>query len=102
MIEENKKKLEELNLSLLTKSLWETASPKPSPVKQVKKRKIDVGSESFERMTSGRLSDKPAPNYRDVMDSCFPLFICLLRHSCCFGFDFRVFFKGHFRLFVMF
>ncbi|KAK1318089.1 hypothetical protein QJS10_CPB04g01585 [Acorus calamus] len=31
MIEENKKKLEELNLSLLTKSLWETASPKPSP-----------------------------------------------------------------------
>ncbi|KAK1256941.1 B3 domain-containing protein [Acorus gramineus] len=30
-IEENKKKLEELNLSLLTKSLRETASPKPSP-----------------------------------------------------------------------
>ncbi|KAK1301659.1 B3 domain-containing protein [Acorus calamus] len=30
-IEENKKKLEELNLSLLTKSLRETASPKPYP-----------------------------------------------------------------------
>ncbi|KAK1291135.1 hypothetical protein QJS10_CPB17g00449 [Acorus calamus] len=65
-IEENKKKLEKLNLTLLTKSLRETASPKPSPVKQVKKRKIDVGSESFERRRSGRLSDKPAPNYRDV------------------------------------
>ncbi|KAK1325979.1 B3 domain-containing protein [Acorus calamus] len=66
-IEENKKKLDELNLSLLTKSLRETASPKPYPVKQVKKRKIDVGSESFERRRSGRLSDKPAPNYRGVM-----------------------------------
>ncbi|KAK1325980.1 hypothetical protein QJS10_CPA01g01206 [Acorus calamus] len=66
-IEENKKKLEELDLSLLTKSLRETASPKPYPVKQVKKRKIDVGSKSFERRWSGRLSDKPAPNYRDAM-----------------------------------
>ncbi|CAI9115751.1 OLC1v1016743C1 [Oldenlandia corymbosa var. corymbosa] len=64
-MEENKKKLEQLHLPLLSQALHKTASsPKASPMKKVKPRPI--GTELVAVRRSGRLTNKPTPDYKEV------------------------------------
>ncbi|XP_022135700.1 B3 domain-containing protein At3g19184-like isoform X2 [Momordica charantia] len=64
-LEENKKRMEELNLNKLADAL-KSSSPKSSPTKQLKRprRPLDVSSVSVRR--SSRFADKPPPNYKEV------------------------------------
>ncbi|OMO85263.1 hypothetical protein COLO4_21689 [Corchorus olitorius] len=66
-MEENKKRMEELNLKTLSQAL-NKASPKRSPMKQQGKKprtpRIAVDVTAVRR--SGRVADKPKPNYKDV------------------------------------
>ncbi|KAL5855606.1 hypothetical protein ACOSQ3_005441 [Xanthoceras sorbifolium] len=59
-LEENKKRMEELNLTNLSHSLKTTHSPKPSPIK---KRAHKQQLEQLRR--SNRVANKPPPNYKD-------------------------------------
>ncbi|KAL3505186.1 hypothetical protein ACH5RR_035027 [Cinchona calisaya] len=63
-MEENKKKLEQLHLPLLSQALNKAASPKPSPMKKVKPRTIRTELVPVRR--SGRFANKPAPHYKEV------------------------------------
>ncbi|KAL3538884.1 hypothetical protein ACH5RR_002250 [Cinchona calisaya] len=65
-LEQNKKKLEELNLTKLSQALHTTISPKPSPMKKVKPRvpRQPVDPSSVRR--SSRVADKPLPNYKEI------------------------------------
>ncbi|XP_044488874.1 B3 domain-containing protein At3g19184 isoform X3 [Mangifera indica] len=60
-LEENKKKLEELNLTKLAQAL-KTPTPKKSPVK----RRVIKSPKSLEPVRrSSRCADKPTPNYKE-------------------------------------
>nr|GMD67425.1 B3 domain-containing protein At3g19184-like [Ipomoea batatas] len=62
-LEENKKRMEELNLNKLAQAL--RTSPKPSPMKKTKPRaKQPVELTAVRR--SSRVADKPAPNYKEM------------------------------------
>ncbi|XP_019157841.1 PREDICTED: B3 domain-containing protein At3g19184 [Ipomoea nil] len=62
-LEENKKRMEELNLNKLAQAL--RTSPKPSPMKKTKPRaKLPVELTAVRR--SSRVADKPAPNYKEI------------------------------------
>ncbi|WCJ17653.1 B3 domain-containing protein At3g19184 [Euphorbia peplus] len=64
-MEENKKRMEVLNLKNLSLDL-QTASPKKSPMKQVKAR-FHIVKEMVPVRRSTRLTDKPAVSYKDVV-----------------------------------
>ncbi|KAF3636543.1 B3 domain-containing protein [Capsicum chacoense] len=65
-LEENKKRMEELNLTKLAQAVRSATSPKPSPMKKVKPRvRQEVDLSSVRR--SNRVADKPAPNYREAV-----------------------------------
>ncbi|XP_059314043.1 B3 domain-containing protein At3g19184-like [Lycium ferocissimum] len=64
-LEENKKRMEDLNLTKLAQAVRNATSPKPSPMKKMKPRvKQEVDKSTVRR--SNRVADKPAPNYREV------------------------------------
>ncbi|VFQ85950.1 unnamed protein product [Cuscuta campestris] len=60
-LQENKRRMEELNLNKLAQSL--RPSPKPSPMK---KTKTKVPLDLIPVRRSSRVSDKPAPNYKEI------------------------------------
>lgn len=64
-MEENKKRMEQLNLHKLAQSLKASSSPakspKPSPVKRLKGRSEQVSPVR----RSSRMADKPLPNYKE-------------------------------------
>ncbi|KAG6571981.1 Pentatricopeptide repeat-containing protein, mitochondrial, partial [Cucurbita argyrosperma subsp. sororia] len=63
-LEENKKRMEELNLNKLADAL-KSSSPKSSPTKQLKRPRqpLDISSLSVRR--SSRFADKPPPSYKE-------------------------------------
>ncbi|KAL2458941.1 B3 domain-containing protein [Forsythia ovata] len=63
-LEENKKRLEELNLSQLSIALKNASSPKPSPMKKAKPR--TPRTEIVPVRRSERFSNKSAPHYKEV------------------------------------
>ncbi|XVF36251.1 hypothetical protein REPUB_Repub19eG0041900 [Reevesia pubescens] len=63
-VEENKKRMEALNLPQLSQAL-RTPSFKPSPKKQVKPRTVEKQLVVVRR--SGRVAKKPAPFYNEVL-----------------------------------
>lgn len=65
-LEENKKRMEELNLTKLALAVRNATSPKPSPMKKVKPRvRQEVDLSAVRR--SNRVADKPPPNYREIL-----------------------------------
>nr|GMD64745.1 B3 domain-containing protein At3g19184-like [Ipomoea batatas] len=71
-LEENKKRMEELNLNKLAQALRN--SPKPSPMKKTKPRaKQPVELTAVRR--SSRVADKPAPNYKEFSLIFFGIFV---------------------------
>ncbi|KAK6241045.1 hypothetical protein SCA6_006434 [Theobroma cacao] len=64
-LEENKKRMEELNLKNLSQALKNT-SPKPSPMKQMKPRTPRQRVDLTAVRRSSRVADKPKPNYKDI------------------------------------
>ncbi|XP_062177484.1 B3 domain-containing protein At3g19184-like isoform X2 [Alnus glutinosa] len=65
-LEENKKRLEELNLGKLAKAL-KASSPRPSPAaKQVRRPKLPVDLSSVSVRRSSRVAAKPPSNYHEV------------------------------------
>uniref|UniRef100_A0A7C8Z1H0 TF-B3 domain-containing protein n=2 Tax=Opuntia streptacantha TaxID=393608 RepID=A0A7C8Z1H0_OPUST len=66
-LEENKKRMEQLNLHKLAQSLKATSSPskspKSSPVKKLKGRSDQLPLTPVRR--SSRMADKPVPNYKE-------------------------------------
>ncbi|GAA0153903.1 hypothetical protein Leryth_014538 [Lithospermum erythrorhizon] len=65
-LEENKKRMEQLNLHKLSQSLNKTLSPKPSPMKGVSKPR-SIRTELVPVRRSSRLTDKPTPMYKEVV-----------------------------------
>ncbi|KAK4348806.1 hypothetical protein RND71_031561 [Anisodus tanguticus] len=65
ILEENKKRMEELNLPLLSQALKNSTSPKPSPMKKTKPRII--GTELVAVRRSPRVAKNPAPEYKEVV-----------------------------------
>lgn len=65
-LEENKKRMEELNLHKLSESLRTARSPKSSPVKKVKPRTPRSPVDLSAVRRSSRFVDKPSPNYKEV------------------------------------
>ncbi|KAM0007967.1 putative transcription factor B3-Domain family [Helianthus debilis subsp. tardiflorus] len=63
-LEENKRRMEELHLPLLTKALKTAHSPKPSPMKRTQPRAI--GTEMVMVRRSGRVANLPAPVYKEI------------------------------------
>lgn len=64
-LEENKKRMEELNLNKLADAL-KFSSPKSSPTKQLKRPRQPLDKSSFSVRRSSRFADKPPPNYKEV------------------------------------
>ncbi|GKD45055.1 B3 domain-containing protein-like protein [Tanacetum coccineum] len=64
-LEENKRRMEELNLPQLTQALKTAHSPKPSPMKRAKPRVI--GTEMVEVRRSSRVQSLPAPVYKEIV-----------------------------------
>ncbi|XP_062177639.1 B3 domain-containing protein At3g19184 isoform X3 [Alnus glutinosa] len=64
-LEENKRRLEELNLGKLAEAL-KASSPKPSPAKQVRRPKLPVDLSSVRVRRSSRVAAKPPPSYQEV------------------------------------
>ncbi|EXC17357.1 B3 domain-containing protein [Morus notabilis] len=65
-LEENKKRMEELNLTKLAQAL-KPSSPKSTPVKKLRPRNgLPVEPSSLPLRRSSRVSNKPPPNYKDV------------------------------------
>lgn len=64
-LEENKKRMEELQLPQLTQALKTAHSPKPSPMKRTKPRVI--GTEMVEVRRSSRVANIPAPAYKEIV-----------------------------------
>ncbi|KAK7830448.1 b3 domain-containing protein [Quercus suber] len=62
-VEENKKRMEALNLPLLSQALKTSSSPKPSPKKQAKPRVAQKLVVEVRRST--RFVNKPAPIYKE-------------------------------------
>ncbi|XP_077251483.1 AP2/B3-like transcriptional factor family protein [Tasmannia lanceolata] len=70
-LEENKKRMEDLNLSQLSQTL-KNASPKPSPAKPAKPRFIQKEDLALvEVRRSSRVANKPPPDYKDTI----PLYV---------------------------
>ncbi|XP_027084372.1 B3 domain-containing protein At3g19184 [Coffea arabica] len=65
-LEQNKKKLEQLNLTKLSQALHSTISPKPSPMKKVKPKVARQPVDPSTIRRSSRVADKPPPNYKEV------------------------------------
>ncbi|KAF3435389.1 hypothetical protein FNV43_RR22478 [Rhamnella rubrinervis] len=66
-LEENKKRMKELNLSNLAQAL-KTSSPKSSPVRQVKPRsRLPLEPSTVPPRRSSRVADKPPPCYKEVL-----------------------------------
>ncbi|KAL1546980.1 B3 domain-containing protein-like protein [Salvia divinorum] len=63
-LEENKKRMEELHLPLLTQALKDASSPKPSPMKKTKPR--TARTELVPVRRSLRFSNKSAPEYKEI------------------------------------
>ncbi|XP_050267202.1 B3 domain-containing protein At5g42700 isoform X4 [Quercus robur] len=63
-VEVNKKRMEALNLRLLSQALKTSSSPKPSPTKQAKPRVVQKQLVVVRRST--RFANKPAPIYKEV------------------------------------
>ncbi|GKV22502.1 hypothetical protein SLEP1_g32367 [Rubroshorea leprosula] len=63
-LEENKKRMEELNLNKLAQAFHQS-SPKSSPAKQVKPRGPRQPVDLTPVRRSSRVADKPKPNYKD-------------------------------------
>lgn len=64
-LEENKKRMEELKLTALAQSLRTSSSPKPSPMKKVKRtprKPLDLSAVR----RSNRVADKPPASYKEV------------------------------------
>ncbi|CAI0558178.1 unnamed protein product [Linum tenue] len=70
-MEENKKRMEALNLPLLSQSL-RTTSPNPSPMKQSAPRPRVVKKEVVVVRRSSRVANKPSPVYAEVGESLVP------------------------------
>ncbi|KAF5448666.1 hypothetical protein F2P56_029176 [Juglans regia] len=64
-LEENKKRMEELNLGKLAQAL-KASSPRTFPVKQVKRPRQPVDLSSVRVRRSSRVSGKPPPTYKEV------------------------------------
>ncbi|XP_058224958.1 B3 domain-containing protein Os06g0194400-like [Rhododendron vialii] len=64
-VEENKKRMEELHLPLLSLSLKKQLSPKPSPVKRGTARVIRKELIAVRR--SSRISNQPVPVYKELV-----------------------------------
>lgn len=65
-IEENKKRWQELKLTMLAEDVHKATSPKPSPMKKVKPTvRQEVDRSAVRR--SNRVADKPPPNYKEVL-----------------------------------
>ncbi|KAL5721424.1 hypothetical protein ACHQM5_005074 [Ranunculus cassubicifolius] len=64
-LEENKKRMEDLNLTKLALAV-RNASPKPSPMKQVKPRTAIKGTTLVQVRRSARVSKNPEPVYKEV------------------------------------
>ncbi|KAG5625148.1 hypothetical protein H5410_010366 [Solanum commersonii] len=63
-IEENKKRWQELKLTMLAEDVHNATSPKPSPMKKVKPTvRQEVDRSAVRR--SNRVADKPPPNYKE-------------------------------------
>ncbi|CAN4092734.1 unnamed protein product [Withania somnifera] len=63
ILDENKKRMEELNLPLLTQAHKNSTSPKPSPMKRTKPPVI--GTELVAVRRSPRIAKSPAPEYKE-------------------------------------
>ncbi|KAG7976169.1 hypothetical protein I3843_06G136500 [Carya illinoinensis] len=63
-LEENRKRMEELNLGRLAQAL-KASSPKPSPMKQAKRPTQPVDPSSVRVRRSSRVASKPPPNYKE-------------------------------------
>ncbi|XP_047983748.1 B3 domain-containing protein At5g42700-like [Salvia hispanica] len=63
-LEENKKRMEELHLPLLTQAFKDASSPKPSPMKKTKPR--IARTELVPVRRSLRFSNKSAPEYKEI------------------------------------
>ncbi|XP_076949092.1 B3 domain-containing protein At3g19184-like [Bidens hawaiensis] len=72
-LEENKKRMEELKLTVLAQSLRTISTPKPSPMKKVNRTPRKPVDMSAVRR-SNRVADKPPANYKEVPIE--PLGIC--------------------------
>ncbi|TKY75078.1 B3 domain-containing protein [Spatholobus suberectus] len=64
-LEENRKRMEALNLPLLSQALQKSPSPKSSPLKQVKSRTIEKEVVVVRR--SSRVANLPTPVYKEVV-----------------------------------
>ncbi|XP_010519302.1 PREDICTED: B3 domain-containing protein At3g19184 isoform X1 [Tarenaya hassleriana] len=64
-LEENKKRMEELNLNKLAQALRGSSSLKPSPMKRGKPRALRQPVDSSAVRRSSRMALKPAPNYTE-------------------------------------
>ncbi|TYK06742.1 B3 domain-containing protein [Cucumis melo var. makuwa] len=64
-LEENKKRMEELNLNKLADA-FKSSSPKSSPTKQLKRPRQPFDVSSFSVRRSSRFADKPPMNYKEV------------------------------------
>ncbi|XP_071733274.1 B3 domain-containing protein Os06g0194400-like [Rutidosis leptorrhynchoides] len=64
-LEENQKRMEQLNLPQLTQALKTAHSPKPSPMKRTKPRAI--ATEMVEVRRSSRVASLPAPVYKEIV-----------------------------------
>ncbi|KAF5444047.1 hypothetical protein F2P56_036551 [Juglans regia] len=64
-LEENRKRMEELNLGRLAQAL-KASSPKPSPMKQAKRPTQPVDPSSVRVRRSSRVASKTPPNYKEV------------------------------------
>ncbi|KAL3515267.1 hypothetical protein ACH5RR_022169 [Cinchona calisaya] len=63
-LEQNKKKLDEFNITELSQALHTAISPKPSPMKKVKPR-VPVDPSTVRR--SCWVADKPRPSYKELL-----------------------------------
>ncbi|RDX67410.1 B3 domain-containing protein, partial [Mucuna pruriens] len=64
-LEENRKRMEALNLPLLSQALQKSTSPKSSPLKQTKNRTIHKEVVVVRR--SSRVANLPSPVYKEVV-----------------------------------
>lgn len=64
-LEENKKRMEQLNLNRLSEALRTTSSPNTSPMKKVRPKIARQPGDLTPVRRSSRVADKPPPNYKE-------------------------------------
>ncbi|KAK2992270.1 hypothetical protein RJ640_020263, partial [Escallonia rubra] len=64
-VEENKKRMEDLHLPMLSQSIKQSSSPKPSPMKRTTPR--IARKEIVEVRRSSRVANLPAPVYKEIV-----------------------------------